>query len=332
MRIEKLSNGTYRVRQQSEGKRYCVTFDHKPTAKEINIAMAEKMSKFREFTKAGSLTQYSTMYIEMKEQEGKSPSTIRGYKSIIKNTPEWFKNTQLSKVTEKDYQNVVDDYYEDHSSKSTRNLYSFWHSILREYRPYFEITIKLPPKDKKHEYEPTTDDIKRILEHCKGTRYYLPLRLASMGLRRGEFCAITAKDVNNKNVLTINKDMVLNSDNEQVLKDTPKTEASNRRILIPAEIADMIREQGTVFNGNMHTINHYLHKCQDKLGIPRFRLHIMRHFAAALMLKNGFSRVQIEDFMGWEHGSQVMLRVYAYNLDPHDSQKDIASVFDSLAS
>lgn len=268
----------------------------------------------------------------MKENDGKSPSTIRGYKSIVKNTPDWFKNTQLAKVTEANYQDLVDDYYEDHSSKSTRNLYSFWHSVLGAYRPLYEIAIKLPPKEKKREYEPTTDDVKRILEYAKDSRYYLSLRMASIGLRRGEWCAITDADLNEKNVLTINKDMVLNSDDEQVIKNTPKTEASNRRILIPSDIADMIRENGRVFEGNMHTINHYLHKCQDALKIPRFRLHILRHFAAALMIKNGFTRVQVEDYMGWEHGSSVMLKVYAYNLDPHDSQKDIADVFSSLAS
>ncbi|MDD6633652.1 MAG: tyrosine-type recombinase/integrase [Lachnobacterium sp.] len=77
----------------------------------------------------------------------------------------------------------------------------------------------------------------------------------------------------------------------------------------------------------MHTINEYLHKCQDALDIPRFRLHVLRHFAAAYLLKNGFNSTQIEDYMGWEHGSSVMQKVYAYYLNPHESQQDIASVF-----
>lgn len=331
MKVEKLPNGFYRVRQQYNGKRFSVNFDHRPTNKEINTALAEKMNKFRVCSVEGSLDYYAMKYIAKVEEDGKSPSTIRGYKSIRKNTADWFKNTAIAKVTEEDYQNIVDEYYEDHSSKSTRNFFSFWHSVLREYRPLFEITVKLPPKEKKHEYEPTTDDIKRILEYSKDSRYYLSLRMASLGLRRGEWCAISTKDLNEKNVLSINKDMVVTSDNKQIIKNTPKTEASNRRILIPSDVAELIRENGVVFDGNMHTINHYLHKCQDALDIPRFRLHIMRHFAAAFMLKNGFTTVQIEDYMGWEHGSTVMQKVYAYNLDPHDSQKDIATVFKSLA-
>lgn len=332
MKIEKLPNGYYRVRQQYKGKRYSINFDHKPTTKEVNIAMAERMSsQGNNSTIEGSLSEYADKYISKCEKDDKSPSTIKGYHSIKRNTPSWFLNTELAKITEEDYQKLIDEYYKAHSGKSTRNMYSFWHSILAEYRPYLKLSVKLPPKEKKHEYEPTTQNIKDILEYSKGTRYYLPLRLASIGLRRGEICALTYKDLDKNNVLTINKDIVVDSDNKQVIKNSPKTDASNRRILVPSDIADLIRESEIVFDGNMHTINEFLHKAQDKLEIPRFRLHIMRHFAAAYMLKNGFTTVQIEDYMGWEHGSTVMQKVYAYNLDPQDSQKDIASIFSNLS-
>lgn len=332
MKIEKLPNGYYRVRQQYKGKRYSINFDHKPTQKEINIAMAERMNDIEDKTvENGSMELFADKHIEKLRKKEKSPTTIKSYNSIKKNTPEWFLKTELAKVTEEDYQKVTDEYYETHSSKSTRSLYSFWHCVLKSYRPHLSISVTLPEREKKYEYQPSTKDVKRILEYSKDTRYYLPLRLASIGLRRGEFCCLTEKDINEDNILTINKDMVIDEDNKHVIKNTPKTDASNRRILIPSDIADMIRENKIVFDGNMHTINEYLHKCQDALEIPRFRLHIMRHFAAAYMLKKGFTSIQIEDYMGWEHGSTVMQKVYAYNLDPEESQVDIASVFLDLA-
>lgn len=331
MKIEKLPSGSYRIRQQYHGRRYNITFDHKPSQKEINIALAERMSSQGDYSAPeGTLEQYANKYLAQSKKDGKSPSTIKGYSSIKKNTPIWFKRLDLNKTTEADFQKVVDEYYETHSSKSTRLFYSFWHSISAEYRPYLALKVKLPDKEKKVEYQPSTKDVKRILEYAKESRYYLVLRLASIGLRRGEACAITSKDLNEDNILTINKDMIIDENNKQIIKPEPKTMASNRRILIASDIADLIRQQETVFDGNMHTINEYLHKCQDALEIPRFRLHILRHFAAAYMLKKGFTVVQIEDYLGWEHGSSVMQKVYSYNLDPEDSQKDIASIFSDL--
>lgn len=331
MKIEKMPNGKFRIRQQYKGKRICITFDHKPSVKEINCVLAERQSMADdENIESGKMSSFADRYLDNKCTE-KSPTTIKGYKSIKKNTPTWFLNEDLLKVTSDTVQAVVDEYLEKHSAKSTRLFYSFWKCVIDSYRPFVKLSIKLPTLSKKHEYEPTTKDIKAILEYAKDSRYYIPLKLASIGLRRGEACAITDKDINDDNILTINKDMIVDEFNKQVIKNTPKTDASNRRILIPGDLADMIRDSGKAFDGNMHTINEYLHKCQDALKIPRFRLHILRHFAAAYLLKNGFTSVQIEDYMGWEHGSSVMQKVYAYNLDPHESQKDIASIFSELS-
>jgi len=44
----------------------------------------------------------------------------------------------------------------------------------------------------------------------------------------------------------------------------------------------------------------------------------------------GFTRDQILQFCGWEKSSNVMERVYSYNLDPEESQKDISDAFDNL--
>ena len=216
---------------------------------------------------------------------------------------------------------------------STNSLISFWKTITTQKRTDFSPNIRLPAKKSTiAEYKPTLKDIKRILAYLKDNeRYYVVVRLLVNGLRRGEACAITKADLSDDNILTISKDMIVDENNKQVIKDVPKTDVSYRSILIPADLADLIRQcDGYVFQGNMHTINEYLHTVQDKLGIPRFRLHILRHFAAAVMLKNNFNTIQIEDYMGWEHGSHTMEKVYAYDLEPEESQKDIAAVFSDL--
>lgn len=331
MNIETLKNGHYRIRQYSNGKRYSVSFDHKPTMKEITLALAEKMGiEPSNCAQIGTIESYAMKLLEMKRKQGKSTTTLRGYTSIINNTPTWFLSRQIAEITNKDCQKLIDEYGASHSPKSTRLLWSFYHSILAEYRAEFTPSIKLPPITKKAVYEPSTQDIQAIIEASEGSRYEIPFKLAMLGLRRGEVCALQITDLDDNNILTINKDMVLDESNKYYIKPSPKTEASNRRILLPSSVADRIREQGFIFNGNPHTINEALHKYQDQLNIPRFKLHMMRHFAAAFLHQQGFSDSAILEYCGFEENSDVMKRVYRYNLDPEKRQEDIANKFDSL--
>jgi integrase len=208
-------------------------------------------------------------------------------------------------------------------------MYGLLRSTFARYRPELVLSVNLPSREVKSEYEPTTKDIQAIIEHSAGTRYHIPLQLAILGLRRGETCALTLSDLSEDNVLTINKDLVLDSSNRYIVKDHAKTQASNRRILLPGSLADEIRSQGYIWQGNPHTINEYLHKAQDALGIPRFRLHMLRHFCVAYLHKQGFTSEQIMGWGGWETDS-VMKRAYRYNLDPSESRKDIADKLGGL--
>lgn len=331
MTTEKLPNGHYRVRQYTNGKRYSVTFNHKPTQKEILTALAEKMDQIEpDLTIKGSVEDYALKLIDLKRKQGKSTTTLNSYNSIVKNTPEKFLTAHLGAIKDKDCKELVREYSSNHSAKSTRNLWSFYHSVIREYRPEYTPHVELPTVEKTVEYEPSTKDIQRVIEESVGSAYELPLKLAMLGLRRGEICALTVDDLDHDNILVINKDMVLDEHNKYIIKPSPKTAASNRRILIPTAIADLIREKGYIFQGNPHTINEALHRYQDKLGIPRFRLHLLRHFAAAYLHQQGFTDAQILAYGGWENGSDVMQRVYRYNLDPEKSQTDIVNKFNDL--
>lgn len=329
-KIEKISDSSYRVRKMIKGKSYALIFDHKPTQKEITIALAEKLENASvSSAKGGTMEQYAYDYIDLARKNGRSSTTVSGYKSIVRNTPLDFLQIDLFDLTEDNLKEMIDTYGKTHSPKSTRNLNGFYQSVLKEYRPTFSSNVKLPQRKKGYEYQPGTKDIQRILEYARDSRYYTFLRLAVIGLRRSEIPCLTKDDILDDNTLIINKDYVLDEENNYYIKNTPKTDATNRRILIPADVAEMIRQtDGMLFKGNLHTVNEYLHKVQDALNIPRFRLHILRHFAAALLLKNGFSVVEVEDFMGWEHGSSTMQKVYAYNLDPEESQKKIIDTFD----
>lgn len=330
MKIEQLPSGSYRIRQQYKGKRYTVIIEHKPTQKEALQLMAKEMdSATTQKVEYGTFNDYAEKYILECEKDGKSPSTVRGYYSIMKNLSERFVNSRFSDMSSDDVQKELNEYLIGRSVKSVKNAYGLIRSVFAKYRPQYQLVIKLPTAEKKAEYEPTTKDVQAILEHAKTSRYSIALQLAVLGLRRGEIMAITSADLDDENVLTINKDMVLDKNQQYVLKETAKTEASNRRILIPQELADEIRKQGYAFQGNPHTLNQYLHRCQHTLGIPKFRLHMLRHFCVAYLHKNGFTAEQIMAWGGWST-SAVMERAYRYNLDPAESQKNISQKLGGL--
>ena len=332
MKIEKLPSGSYRIRKTYKNKTYTVITKYKPTQKEAMQLMAEEMDKPLTplSCPVASFAEYYDKFIVEIEKQGKSPSTVRGYEGMRRLMSEHFCYLRLSEITNEDVQAELDRYGETRSPKSVINLYGLIRSVMLMYRPNFDLTVNLPTIVKKAEYEPSTRDIQRILEASKGTRYEIVLHLCVLGVRRGEAIAITASDIDENNILTINKDIVLNKNHEYVVKNKPKTEYSNRRILLPRSLADKIREQGFVYRGDPHSINKYLHTFQDKLGIPRFRLHMFRHFCVAYLHREGFTDQQIMTFGGWSNSSDVMKRAYRYNLDPEVSQKEIADTIENI--
>ena len=88
MKLEQLPSGSYRVKKVVKGVTYRVTFDHKPTQKEITIALAERIQD--EGVNNGTFYKYAREYINNKEGV-LSPATIRTYNTKLDQLSEDFK-------------------------------------------------------------------------------------------------------------------------------------------------------------------------------------------------------------------------------------------------
>ena len=113
-------------------------------------------------------------------------------------------------------------------------------------------------------------------------------------------------------VVHINKALVLNEDKQWVVKTTKTTE-STRDIIIPAELAEKIREQGHVYKGHPGSITKCLERIERKLGIPKFPLHKLRHYFASEMSALGVPEADILRMGGWET-DHVMKSVYRHSM------------------
>ena len=321
MKIERTPSGKYRVRKMVNGVTTVITFDHKPSQAEVINSLSEHL---KTVPKKGAFLSCAESYIRSKSNVI-SPSTIKGYTSILRALPDDFKHMDLSKITQIDIQTVINDYASDHTPKTVRNVHGFISAVMKQFRPDMVIYTTLPQKIVTDHYIPTEEDIKKILDACKDDPFYhIPFQLGIMGLRRSEVCALTLHDISG-NTLTINKALVKDVNNNWILKQT-KTAAGTREIYIPDQLVKEIQQYGKIFEGNPTSLLSGLNRYQDKLGIPRFRFHDLRHFFASYAHSQGISDADIMASGGWK-SDYTMKSIYRHEMNARDAQKKI---YDSL--
>lgn len=124
-----------------------------------------------------------------------------------------------------------------------------------------------------------------------------------------ELLAMTPADFDfEKRTVTINKSY--QRLNGQDLITTPKAEKSNRVITMPQFLAEEIQDYLKMLYGigaddRMFTVTKsYLHREMDRgskeAGVPRIRIHDIRHSAVSLLIDMGFSATAIADRVGHE--------------------------------
>lgn len=310
MNLEKLPSGSYRAQKVYKGVRYRITFDHKPTEKELTIAFAEKMQDTP--GERGSFEKYATEYIQNRINVI-SPSTVRTYNTKIKQLSDGFKAKNLYDITGEDVQKEINEFSLTHEPKTAISLHGFIASVLGVYRPNFVLRTKLPQKLIKDRYLPSEDDIKAILNASKGTEDSIAIQLGILSLRRSEICALTIDDLQD-NELHIHRNLVYNEHNKWVVKDTPKTDASNRKIYLPDSLVKEIQDQGYFFKYSPKKLNLHLQNYQKALNIPKFRFHDLRHYFASYAHSMGIPDADIMAIGGWQTDN-VMKRVYRKALE-----------------
>lgn len=306
MKSKKLSSGNYRVQKQINGKRISMTFDHKPTKAEIEAEIAHRLGYYN-----GKLTFEAAInnYIDARTNI-LSPATIRGYRQIVNMISDNLKMRCLDDITNLEIQKEINSYAGKVSPKTVKNRYALISSVFAEFRPDFVLRVNLPMMIRKEPYIPTNDEIRMLLSEAEGTQYKTALLLGCCGLRRGEICALDMKDIDFGNrIVSVNKDTVLDEFNNWVVK-TPKTAQSVRNVYVPESVIESIRQNG-LYRKNPHNITEWMHKKQDKLGIPHFSLHKLRHYFVSAAHEKGLSDASIMQAGGWA-APNVMIKHYRH--------------------
>lgn len=313
--ITKLKSGHYRIRRTYQKQVYSLVLDYKPTKSQADkLLFAMIQNRPEKPTFRIRFDEAAERYISSKNAI-LSQSTITGYYSILRNIPESFRILRLDSIRREDIQILLNDYASSHSPKSVRNLSGFISAVMRSQIPTFTASATLPQKSRDTFYVPEEDDVRRILDFSKGSKYEIPLWLACLGLRRSEVCALCYSDLTDR-TLSISKALVIDPHGKWVLKST-KTAFSTRSIILPHYVASLIHSQENqknserIYSGSPGQINEYLASVEEHLGIEHFSLHKLRHYFAA-SAREIMSDQYVEEAGGWRPGSQVMRKVYSY--------------------
>lgn len=306
MKIKKLQSGSYRVQKQIHGQRISMTWDHKPTKKEIEDEIARRLGYYN-----GKLTfeAAATNYIDARTNI-LSPSTIKGYRSILRSLSDYLKNKPLDDITNNDIQKEINLFAGNVKPKTVKNRSTFISSVFAEFRPDFNLRINLPMMVRNEPYIPSVEEVRLLLSQAEGTQYKTALLLGICGLRRGEMCALTMNDIDfDNNIIHITKDIVQNDLDEWIVK-TPKTVQSIRDVKVPKAVIESIKQNG-LYTKSPHNITEWMHRKQDLLGIPRFSLHILRHYFVSVAHDKGLSDASIMQAGGWA-APNVMIKHYRH--------------------
>ena len=145
--------------------------------------------------------------------------------------------------------------------------------------------------------------------------------LAAFGpMRRGEICALTSDDIHG-NIVNVNKSMVQGPDGAWYTKQ-PKTYSSYREIEYPPFVIERMKGiSGRIIKATPQQITNRFSRAIHFSGLPHFRFHDLRHYAASIMHAIGVPDQYILQRGGWA-SDNVMKSVYRNVIDMETAKQN----------
>lgn len=147
------------------------------------------------------------------------------------------------------------------------------------------------------------------------------------GMRSGELLALTPADILPNKRISITKNFAKLNGKELFL--IPKTPRSKRNIAIPDFLYDEINEyisklgeikqDDRIFYFTKSALEKEIKRVADKTGLPRIRVHDLRHSHASMLIDMGFDILEISERLGHESAKTTM-DTYAHLYPDKDQQ------------
>lgn len=319
---KKLKSGRWNVQVMVDGKRMSITADTEKEAVAEAAQIKAKLKAKADKDQKSALTVGDAIdrYIESKDAV-LSPATVRGYKRIRAQDLQDIMPVKLSLLTQEHVQRAVNKMSREKSPKSVRNAHGLLSAALAVHRPEMVLRTTLPQKRHYEASIPELAEIKIIMDAAKGTKMELPLLLAVwLGLRESEIRGLTWDCIEGEYLHV--KQAIVDGTNGPALKGT-KTYSGDRRIRIPDYIKTVIEAKPRTGDHLTSLSGQAMYKrfsrmC-EKLGLPHYRFHDLRHAAASVAMAVGVPNTYTQKRMG--HKTDNMLKnVYLHTLKSKEDE------------
>lgn len=251
-----------------------------------------------------------------------SAATIREYKRFRKSEVPELMETDISKISQSMIQRTVNQLAVRMSPRSVRNIHGNISAVLGVYRPDMRLRTDLPKLQPVERTIPTDAEVKKLIDTVAGTCMELPVLLAAFGpMRRGEICALEAKDIEGT-VVHVCQNMVLDENKQWIVK-SPKSYAGDRYIDYPEFVA---RKWAGITDGRIvpdldpDDISHRFEHVLKRAKLPHFRFHDLRHYSASIQHAIGVPDAYIMQRGGWSSDG-VLKSVYRHALKDKQSEE-----------
>lgn len=304
------------------------------TKTEVEFEVAKYVMQCKEFiqlrVKPEDMTfqQAADRYLESKENV-LSPSTIRGYKAMLKKDyPLMLKSKLKSLLMGDAIQRQMNQNAKIHSAKSLANQFGFISAVMRTYGCKIcadDITLK--PKEKHSIPVPTRKDAEKIISIIgQDSKIQCQVLLAlTCSLRLSEIIDITVDDVSDSTIHV--RGATVRGEKGLVHKDTNKSSAGRRDVEMPDFLSKLVNQrkeevgEGKLFPLHPSTVLKHFEKLEERNGLPCYTIHSLRHCFAATMHAAGVADKYIMKLGGWS-SLNVLQNIYEYAFeDEVKSQK-----------
>lgn len=248
-----------------------------------------------------------------------SPSTVRGYTSLRNNAYGTLNAMPLNKINSQEVQDCINRLAIDHSAKTCRNALGLITAVMSTFMPDKHLHVTLPQAVQVEYYTPSDDDIKNLIQAIKYTEIKKAVLLAAFGtLRRSEICGLMYEDIDG-DTIRIHRGMV-ESTNGWIIKDYPKNDSSNRRIIYPHFVIEALGTgTGRVVNMTPKRLDIGFRRSVKRAGLPYFRLHDLRAYSVSIAHVLGIGDAYLMRRGGWA-SPDTYRKVYRRVINNEDAE------------
>ena len=266
-----------------------------------------------------------------------SERTWEEYNRHIQKIIPLVENIRMYNLTSYDLQQALEGLNNSNlAPRTVKNIYSTLKTALKQAVAWGILPddptkgLKVPRVPRAERTILTVEQLKKLLEHCKGYKHYLIIRLLALtGMRLGEVLGLYWEDINfEENTVTIKRAADVK---HRKIKTEAKTNNAYRTIMLDAETMRLLKQHketsstNLVFSTNGRIIKESavrktFERSLRKAGLPHMRIHDLRHTAGSILLETGVSLAAVSAFLG--HSSPALTAdVYTHTVRKSESIK-----------